>query len=73
MKFIEKETISLLNLPVVELTRRNLESLLAKLDDPNSRRTLIDPDDQIAVRAVENEEHYKDRAPGLTLINGELT
>ena len=52
--------------PVVELTRRNLETLLAKLDDPASKRTLIDPDDTIAVRAVENDDHYKaeNRAPG---------
>lgn len=51
-------------LPVVELTRRNLEALLAKLDDPASVRMLISGDDKIAVRAVENEEHYSDRRPG---------
>jgi len=50
--------------PVVELTRRNLVSLLAKLDDPLSYRTLVDPDHKIAVRAVPDEEHYADRAPG---------
>lgn len=52
--------------PIVELTRRNLEVLLAKLDDPASARTLIDPDDLIAIRAVENDEHYKaeNRVPG---------
>lgn len=49
---------------VLELTRRNLETLLAKLDDPNSKRTLIDPSNHIAVVAVENDEHYSDRAPG---------
>lgn len=58
MKYIDGD------LPVLELTRRNLETLLAKLDDPLSKRTLIDPTDTIAVRAVENEEHYKDRYPG---------
>ena len=52
--------------PIVELTRRNLEVLLAKLDDPLSQRTLIDPDGIIAIRAVENDAHYKaeNRVPG---------
>ena len=56
--------------PVVELTRRNLETLLAKLDDPLSQRTLVDPDDSIAVRAVENDDHYKaqDREPGVVYM-----
>lgn len=51
-------------IPVIELSRRNLETLLAKLDDPISARTLISPERTIAVRAVEDEEHYADRAPG---------
>jgi len=51
-------------LPTLELTRRNLETLLAKLDDPNSERVLIDGDQRIAVKAVENDEHYKTRQPG---------
>lgn len=55
-------------LPVLELSRRNLEALLAKLDDPASARTLLSPggpgDPVIAVRAVEDAEHYSDRAPG---------
>lgn len=50
--------------PTVELTRRNLRALLDKLDDPLSSRTLIDPDRRVAVRAVEDAEHYADRAPG---------
>jgi hypothetical protein len=49
---------------VLELSRRNLEVLLAKLDDPRSARTLIDTDGLIKVRAVENAEHYSDREPG---------
>ena len=48
----------------LELTRRNLEILLAKLDDPASARTIIDINNQIAVKAVENEAHYTDREPG---------
>ncbi|WP_459973295.1 hypothetical protein [Mycobacterium sp. MUNTM1] len=40
---------------IVELTRRNLEVLLAKLDDPLSARGLIDGDGNILVRAVEND------------------
>lgn len=48
----------------VELTRRNLEILLLKLDDPASAREIRDGETGFAVRAVENEEHYRDRAPG---------
>lgn len=48
----------------IELTRRNLEALLAKLDDPASARTLLDGETGFAVTAVENEEHYSDRPPG---------
>lgn len=59
-------------IPIVELTRRNLETLLAKLDDPHSSRTLADGDGNVFVRAVENEEHYKDRPYGLMYIEGEI-
>lgn len=48
----------------VELTRRNLQALLDKLDDPLSNRTLIDGESRIAVKAVEDDEHYSKRAPG---------
>lgn len=54
----------------VELTRRNLETLLAKLDDAMSVRTLAKQEDVeqgdawIEVVAVEDEAHYSDRAPG---------
>jgi hypothetical protein len=58
VKFIDEPT------PVLELTRRNLETLLMKLDDPLSHRTLLDPDGVILVRAVENEAHYAAREPG---------
>lgn len=67
MKYIEQAN----GFPVVELTERNLRGLLEKLEDPNSARTLIDPDHRIAVRAVRDEEHYADRAPGPMLTNGE--
>lgn len=60
MKYVEDGDFG----PTLELTRRNLEVLLAKLDDPKSARTLIDGEHKIAVKAVENEEHYSDRAPG---------
>jgi hypothetical protein len=52
----------------IELTRRNLETLLAKLDNPDSLRTLVFTGDHgqvIAVRAVENDEHYTERPAGL--------
>lgn len=53
----------------IELTRRNLLALLEKLDDPLSERTLVKSDDEgtcnAFVTAVEDDEHYSDRAPGL--------
>ena len=48
----------------IELTRRNLTTLLAKLDDPASARTLLEGETGFAVRAVEDEEHYANRPPG---------
>lgn len=56
---------------ILELSERNLRTLLEKLTDPNSVRTLIDPDSKIFVKAVPNSEHYSDRLPGLTYTNGE--
>ena len=38
----------------LELTRRNLEVLLAKLDDPLSQRQLLDPDLYVVVAAKED-------------------
>lgn len=51
---------------VLEMTRRNLQALLDKLDDPRSWRTLTKTDEGgfIIVRAVEDAEHYADRTPG---------
>lgn len=49
MRYIDSPIV-----PVVELTRRNLQALLDKLDDPLSARTLIDGERQIMVRAVED-------------------
>lgn len=57
---------------LLELTRRNLETLLAKLDDPHSVRTLVCGDGSWIVRAVENEMHYSDRPPGAVIIGGVL-
>lgn len=53
-------------IPMVELTRHNLMSLLAKLDGnpPGSKCTIVDPEDNIAVKAVEDIEHYRARPPG---------
>lgn len=54
----------------LELTRRNLEALLAKLDDPASARTLMKQEDHgegnewVEVVAVEDDTHYKVRAAG---------
>ncbi len=49
MKYIDNEN----GCRVVELTRRNLQVLLAKLDDPLSARGLMDADAKILVRAIE--------------------
>ena len=64
MKVIEEEQ-------TIELTRRNLLALLAKLDgNPRDSACLIgSPNRDSAgriwwVKAVENEAHYSDRAPG---------
>lgn len=48
----------------IELTRRNLTTLLDKLDQPDSARTLIDPDRKIEVVAVPDVAHYLMRPPG---------
>lgn len=48
----------------IELTRRNLGILLAKLDDPLSHATLLSPCGKIIVRAVDDDRHYSDREPG---------
>jgi hypothetical protein len=60
--------------PLLELSRRNLQALLDKLDDPKSARMLVDPDRLIAVVAVEDDEHYSDRAPGVVFMpsSGEI-
>lgn len=74
MKFIPKTHIPGYNeLPVLELTRRNLETLLEKLDDPMSQRTLVDEAQAIGVRAVENREHYSDRPSGITYTKGKIS
>lgn len=55
-----------LQIPTVELTRRNLMVLLAKLDGHplDSACTIVDSERRIAVQAVEDAEHYADREPG---------
>lgn len=51
-------------MPCIELTRRNLNILLEKLDDDASHKTIVDGDWKIMVTAVEDEAHYGDRIPG---------
>lgn len=55
-------------LPVLELTRRNLTILLAKLDDPLSARSIIDGENRIMVTAVEDDAHYSDRPAGEMIL-----
>lgn len=71
MKWIDGDPAALNyadTIPTVELTRRNLETLLAKLDDEASSRTLVSPGDRVRVRAVENEAHYSERGPGVVYM-----
>lgn len=60
--------------PVLELSRRNINTLLAKLNDPFSARMLGSPgridEPHIMVKAVEDSEHYSDRAPGEVYMPG---
>ena len=65
MKFIATTEAGM---PMLELTRRNLQALLDKLDDPKSARMIVAPGREIAVRAVEDEEHYGDRVPGIVFM-----
>jgi hypothetical protein len=56
----------------VQLTRRNLQALLAKLDGhpPGSKCTIAIDDWE--VKAVENHEHYTTRRPGVMHPDTEL-
>ena len=60
----------------VYLTRRNLEALLKKLDRPGSHCTIVKGDTvhptypvtgvgEVWVTAVEDEDYYTDREPGV--------
>lgn len=49
-------------LRIVTLSRRNLESLLHKLDWEGSERTIVNG--PLVVKAEDNDEHYRDREPG---------
>lgn len=62
MKYIP--AVDQTDLPTLELTRRNLQALLDKLDDPMSARSLIDGERKIVVTSVEDDAHYKTRRPG---------
>jgi hypothetical protein len=71
MKFIPKSEDN--HYPRVELTRRNLTTLLAKLDEDTSERTIMQLGPApIMVTAVEDAEHYSDRPAGPMLVNGEI-
>lgn len=63
MKYVQEDP------PLVELSRRNLRTLLDKLNDPLSQRELHSPQlvpnqPYIRVVAVEDSEHYSDRPAG---------
>lgn len=67
MKFTDKAMVDTRDgeqLHLLELTRRNVQTLLDKLDDPKSNRALVDPDGQIVLRVVEDDEHYSLRPAG---------
>lgn len=55
------------NKHIVTLSRRNLLGLLAKLDDPESKRTLIKQEVgglTLILHAEEDDEHYSSRPEG---------
>lgn len=61
--------------PVLVLSRRNLQGLLDKLDDPQSARTFVSQG--WAVHAEDDEVHYSHPArhgapPGTMLTNGKF-
>ena len=70
MKIVELRTVMVAGKghPVlhVELTRRNLLALLAKLEVPGSACSLSKTDDNVSiiVTSVPDAEHYNDREPG---------
>jgi hypothetical protein len=48
---------------VIVLSERNVRALYHKLTMPDSKRTLIAPENQFTVTIEDDETHYKDRAP----------
>lgn len=48
----------------IELTRRNLQALLTKLNGHPSNSACTIEKEGVYVRAVENSEHYSDTVPG---------
>lgn len=60
------------NVWTLEMSRRNLQALLDKLDDPLSARILTklgaDFKTTIVVKAVEDDEHYAGRLPGVVYM-----
>lgn len=58
---------------VIELTRRNLQALLQKLDfnatGPDTPSACTIEKGGVSVRAVEDVEHYSDHEPGQMLDN----
>lgn len=57
----------------VTLSRRNLEALLLKLEDPESMKTISIHEDgyYLTVEAEENDTHYADRPAGLMRVKEE--
>jgi hypothetical protein len=64
MKIIRKNNYLEGRVVRVELTRRNLLTLLVKLDDPSSAHTL--EMDGVRVKAVEDVEHYAAEGASIT-------
>ena len=53
--------------PVLKISRRNLLSLLHKLDMEGSHRTILKPykNSYITIQAEEDDAHYNGRMPGI--------
>ncbi len=68
MKYISAEN----GRPVIELTRRNISALLAKISDPLSSRSLIDGQGRILVSEIVEQDRTDDQAARALLSEGVL-
>lgn len=70
MKVIRKDNSDIVR---VELSKRNLEVLLGKLETKDQTGSFCTIEkDNIFITAVRDEMHYSETQPGIMLLDGEL-